>query len=114
MLDEDDLLMRIEIEKELKDVQKITLDSCSDLLKKFVGYCLMSQSGMYFFEVEDFLDQVQKGSLTYEMWEELESDMKKYHNLIDGAIELHASFDEVDESLDCVVTCFQSLPYYFV
>ena len=33
--------------------------------------------------------------------------------LIFGAIEIHADFYEVDDSLDCVVTCYQSLPYYF-
>lgn len=47
------------------------------------------------------------------MWSDLEHDMVKYGELIFGSIEIHVDFDEVDDSLDCVVTCYQSLPYYF-
>ncbi len=69
---------------------------------------------MYFFEIEDFLEQVKKGSLTREMWQALEDDLVKYDHLIGGAIEIHGDFDEVDESIDCMVTCYQTLPYYFI
>lgn len=78
-----------------------------------MAHCLQSESGMYFFEVEEFYERVESNRLTGEMWSDLERDMAKYGALIFGAIEIHADFDEVDGSLDCVVTCYQSLLYYF-
>ena len=68
---------------------------------------------MYFFEVEDFYERVESKTLTRKMWSDLERDMAKYGALIFGAIEIHADFDEADDKIDCVVTCYQSLPYYF-
>ena len=113
MIVKDDYLWIEAIQEELKDTPKISLSDCSSLLQEFVTYCLQSESGMYFFEVEDFYERVESSRLTREMWEDLEQDMAKYGALILGAIEIHADFYEVDDSLDCVVTCYQSLPYYF-
>ena len=83
------------------------------MLQEFVAYCLQSESGMYFSEVEDFYERVESKTLTRKMWSDLERDMAKYGALIFGAIEIHADFDEADDKIDCVVTCYQSLPYYF-
>ncbi|MBS3201471.1 hypothetical protein [Turicibacter bilis] len=101
------------IQEELKDISKIKLSECSLLLQEFVTCCLQNESGMYFFEVDDFYDQVKSKRLTREMWSDFECDLNKYESLIFGAIDIHADFDEVDPSMDCVVTCYQSLPYYF-
>ena len=68
---------------------------------------------MHFFEVEDFYELVESKKLTRDMWLDFEYDMAKYGELIFGAIEIHADFDEVNDAIDCVVTCYQSLPYYF-
>ena len=103
-----------EILEDLKDVPKIMLSDCSLLLQEFVICCLRSESGMYFFEVEDFYARLESNDLTRQMWQDLEWDLIKYGDLLDGVIELHADFDEVNDSIDCVVTCYQSLPYYFV
>ena len=113
MIVKDEYLWIEEIQEELKDTPKIPLSECSLLLQDFVTCCLQSESGMYFFEVEDFYERVESKTLTRKMCSDLERDMVKYGALIFGAIEIHADFDEVDGSLDCVVTCYQSLPYYF-
>ena len=113
MIVKDEYLWIEEIQEELKDTLKIPLSECSSLLQEFVAHCLQSESGMYFFEVEEFYERVESNRLTGEMWSDLERDMAKYGALIFGAIEIHADFDEVDGSLDCVVTCYQSLLYYF-
>ena len=109
----DEYLWIEEIQKELKDTPKIPLSECSLLLQEFVNYCLQSQSGMHFFEVEDFYERVESKKLTREMWSDFEYDIAKYGALIFGAIEIHADFDKVDDAIDCIVTCYQSLPYYF-
>ena len=101
------------IQEELKDISKIKLSECSLLLQELVTCCLQSESGMYFFEVDDFYDRVKSKRLTREMWADFECDLNKYESLSFGAIDIHADFDEVDPSMDCVVTCYQSLPYYF-
>ena len=113
MIVKDDYLWIKAIQEELKDTPKIPLSECSSLLQEFVTYCLQSESGMYFFEVDDFYERVESKKLTRDMWLDFEHDMAKYGVLIFGAIEIHADFDEVDDSIDCVVTCYQSLPYYF-
>ena len=110
---EDEYLWIEAIQEELKDTPKIPLPECSSLLQEFVTYCLQSQGGMHFFEVEDFYELVESKKLTREMWSDFEYDMAKYGELIFGAIEIHADFDEVNDAIDCVVTCYQSLPYYF-
>ena len=113
MIVKDDYLWIEAIQEELKDTPKIPLSECSLLLQEFVTYCLQSQSGMHFFEVEDFYERVESKKLTREMWSDFEYDIAKYGALIFGAIEIHADFDKVDDAIDCIVTCYQSLPYYF-
>ena len=103
-----------EISDDLKNVAKILLSDCSLLLQEFETYCLRSESGMYFFEVEDFYARLESNDLTRQMWQDLEWDLIKYGDLLDGVIELHADFDEVNDGIDCLVTCYPSLPYYFV
>lgn len=113
MIIEDEYLWIEEIQEELKDKPKMVLSECSLLLQEFVTYCLQSQSGMYFFEVDEFYERVKCKKLTREMWSDFEDDIAKYGALIFGAIEIHADWDEVNDSIDCVVTCYRSLPYYF-
>ena len=113
LIGEDEYLWIEAIQEELKDTPKIPLSECSSLLQEFVTCCLQSESGMYFFEVDDFYERVESKKLTREMWSDFEYDMAKYGELIFGAIEIHADFDEVNDAIDCVVTCYQSLPYYF-
>ena len=76
------------IQEELKDISKIKLSECSLLLQEFVTCCLQSESGMYFFEVDDFYDRVKSKRLTREMWSDFECDLNKYESLIFGAIDI--------------------------
>lgn len=105
-----------EIKKELSHRPKIKLSECGVLLQTVVASCLVSESGMYFLEREYFLEQVMSGKWTKEMWEELEGDVAKYESLISGAIDFHTTFELglEDYELDCILTCYMSLPYYFI
>ena len=58
MIIKDDYLWIKAIQEELKDTPKIPLSECSSLLQEFVTSCLQSESGMYFFEVDDFMSEL--------------------------------------------------------
>ncbi|EFF65179.1 hypothetical protein GMA92_13715 [Turicibacter sanguinis] len=66
-----------EIQEELKNIDKIKLGECSKLIQELVSHCLMSKSGMLFLESDAFKSRVADGTLTRQMWEELEDDLVK-------------------------------------
>lgn len=104
-----------EIQEELKNIDKIKLGECSKLIQEFVSHCLMSKSGMLFLESDAFKSRVADGTLTRQMWEELEDDLVKYGDLLDRCIEVYGDFDSllVDDDLDCAIICYLAFPYYF-
>ena len=104
-----------EIQEELKNIDKIKLGECSKLIQEFVSHCLMSKSGMLFLESDAFKSRVADGTLTRQMWEELEDDLVKQGDLLDRCIEVYGDFDSllVDDDLDCAIICYLAFPYYF-
>ena len=104
-----------EIQEELKNIDKIKLGECSKLIQELVSHCLMSKSGMLFLESDAFKSRVADGTLTRQMWEELEDDLVKQGDLLDRCIEVYGDFDSllVDDDLDCAIICYLAFPYYF-
>ena len=103
-----------EIQEELKNIDKIKLGECSKLIQELVSHCLMSKSGMLFLESDAFKSRVADGTLTRQMWEELEDDLVKQGDLLDRCIEVYGDFDSllVDDDLDCAIICYLAFPYY--
>jgi len=96
--------------------KKIDLKDCSDLLKMCVENCYSNESGMYFFEVRDFIQDIEDGKITREHWEQLEKEIKEFKLADENIIELHSDFDSIfndKDNIDCVITCYQDLPNYF-
>ena len=104
-----------EIQEELKNIDKIKLGECSKLIQELVSHCLMSKSGMLFLESDAFKSRVADGTLTRQMWEELEDDLVKQGDLLDRCIEVYGDFDSllVDDDLDCAIIYYLAFPYYF-
>lgn len=97
---------------------KIKLKDCGDLLRHCATECYMSESGMYFLEVESFSDGIKNGTITKESWERFEKDIEKF-KLADkesGAIELHTDFDSFQDdkdNIDYVLVCYQDFKNHF-
>ena len=104
-----------EIQEELKNIDKIKLGECSKLIQELVSHCLMSKSGMLFLESDAFKSRVADGTLTRQMWQELEDHLVKQGDLLDRCIEVYGDFDSllVDDDLDCAIICYLAFPYYF-
>ena len=111
------------IEKELnsnqeRETEKIKLKDCGNLLRYCAVESRMSESGMVYFDVDDFLKGIEDGTITKESWERFEQDIKKY-GLVDrdsGVIELHTDFDSFHDDkddIDCVFTCYMDFEKHF-
>lgn len=106
-------------EKELEENQKkIQLKDCGDLLRHCAAQSRMAESGMFYFEVSDFLEGIENGTITRESWERFEKDIKTYglDDRESGVIELHTDFDSFQDdkdTIDCILTCYKDFEKHF-
>ena len=102
----------------MSEKTKIKLKDCGSLLRYCAIESRMAESGMIYFEVDDFLNGLEDGTITKESWERFEQDIKKY-GLVErdsGVIELHTDFDSFHDdkdNIDCVFTCYMDFEKHF-
>lgn len=89
------------------------LETCGKILKECYQEVLAQSSGMYFIEREDLIDNLNSGKWTKEDWQIFVQDVGRLKLGLGerNVIQMVSDLDEIlnDESLDCVVTCYQDL-----
>lgn len=107
---------RLEQQQSLSQKNEIShspLETCGKILKECYQEVLAQSSGMYFIEREELIDNLNSGKWTKEDWQIFVKDVERLKLGLGerNVIEMVSDLDEIlnDESLDCVVTCYQDL-----
>lgn len=96
-----------------KSKEQSKINECGKILKECYQEVLTQDSGMYFIERDVLMDRLNRGELTNEDWQVFVQDVERLHLGLGykNVIEMIDDLEEIlnDDSLDCVVTCYQSL-----